>query len=837
MAFQTRQPDTHILSPVSSVTASSPHTVTLLKAKKDCHKVIKGLREDGSWEVEDYPLVKFFEFWSFNCENIDDILTLLMVLSNNPRFFIILGRPTEKLLENYDDNTLETLPTAQRKIRPSKDSPATIVEHLSSLLTFDMDDVEIQGLTHDADGAAKALEILTSYIPQLKNVTCVYQWTSKAGMKKDHARIRFYFFLATPMLSSDMKKWVKDSGAPVDVAIYAPHQPIYTSNPKFDSPDIKDPIPQDTRIGMLEYDFRAASCPTKYMSGGKKVEKLHRTAYQDAMIRDPILQRLHEKGLVREDCEIEPGKYNLIECPWADNHSDQSKRADATYWQPYHHGKDKAGFHCLHSHCQDKDINALKYWLGMRQLGVPDASEEVASSEEAISLADPDKLEPVIYEDIDRNDPDYYVLRNRYIYVVDHDMFYDMCRHTFIKPEALGRKYKAYHSGDAGQIHTQLLSDTDAIRAENVVYLPGKKPLVLYRGDTHINTWSPHGSSIPIPGDVSIWIAHMEWLFPDQVEREYLYDWMAFIIQNPGVKVNHSVLIAGTQRNGKDSAFEPFKMALGEHNTTQISAEEMLEQFTNYLDKTKLLVIHEAENFEKRNLENKLKPILAAPPHILRIRMFGRGFYETPNVVQGLFFSNHYVALKISKGDGRYYALWCPQEPQSPEYYGAYWDWMEQDNGFGKVHYWLLNRDVSHFNPKTTAPETRYKKDIQDLGMTGTEMILAEMIESRVAPFDRDIVNVTDAIKTGLIPGMSTKQVALTLAELRCHRAKIRTATGYKWLWCVRNPENYFYKGLKKHKPAKIWQKELTRNVHASIKIPKSNSPANDAGESEETES
>lgn len=61
--------------------------------------------------------------------------------------------------------------------------------------------------------------------------------------------------------------------------------------------------------------------------------------------------------------------------------------------------------------------------------------------------------------------------------------------------------------------------------------------------------------------------------------------------------------------------------------------------------------------------------MLAAPPDMLRVRLFGRGFYETPNIVQAIFMSNYKDALHISEGDGRYFAVWTDAAPMPKEYY------------------------------------------------------------------------------------------------------------------------------------------------------------------------
>jgi hypothetical protein len=49
---------------------------------------------------------------------------------------------------------------------------------------------------------------------------------------------------------------------------------------------------------------------------------------------------------------------------------------------------------------------------------------------------------------------------------------------------------------------------------------------------------------------------------PDRREREHIFDVMAFKLQNPRIKINHAVLIAGDQGCGKDTLWAPFLWAV-----------------------------------------------------------------------------------------------------------------------------------------------------------------------------------------------------------------------------------------------------------------------------------
>ena len=76
-------------------------------------------------------------------------------------------------------------------------------------------------------------------------------------------------------------------------------------------------------------------------------------------------------------------------------------------------------------------------------------------------------------------------------------------------------------------------------------------------------------------------------LIPEQFEREHVLDTLAFKLQHPGVKINHAILLHGTQGCGKDSLFAPFLWAIGGKSLTNVSIvknEEINRQFEYFLE-------------------------------------------------------------------------------------------------------------------------------------------------------------------------------------------------------------------------------------------------------------
>jgi len=389
------------------------------------------------------------------------------------------------------------------------------------------------------------------------------------------------------------------------------------------------------------------------------------------------------------------------------------------------------------------------------------------------------------------------VLSKQYAYLSNDDEFIHILSQDTMKGSALSNLYSHKTAGKE-QIHQLLLKSDLCKKANKRIYWPGKSDKFFkHKGSVVMNTWMPSQEKIPktaTDDDISIWLDHAEYIIGMPKELEHVLDWMAYMLQNQHDKINYAILLAGKPRIGKDTLFQPLIHGIGANNVSQPEATELTEVYTNYLIDTKLVIFQEVMNFEKAGIENKLKPILAAPPDELRIRAFNQGFTTQPNIVQGIFMSNYRNALKISEGDGRYFALWSDAERLTDSYYEELYEWMNKKDGKGLVTRWLLNRDVSKFKPKTSAPHTAYKAEIQALGKTALEMEIQERIDGFTAPFNNDIIRLIDTVEHLHGKNVTMKSVGTALTNLGYTPKTCKKAHGKReqlTLWVIRNKEKY----------------------------------------------
>jgi hypothetical protein len=285
----------------------------------------------------------------------------------------------------------------------------------------------------------------------------------------------------------------------------------------------------------------------------------------------------------------------------------------------------------------------------------------------------------------------------------------------------------------------------DTLKVDVQSYWPGINETLIHVGESDaVNTWKP--SSLPMyTGDITPWWELLCHLFPEEGSRDRIMDWMAFIIQNPHIKVNHALLVGGGERIGKDTVFVPFVRSVGIENVSNIKAEMLDEKYDDPFINVKLAVIQEVfrSGFkDAKFIENKLKVYLADPPEELMLRRLGSSHIKQRNLIQMLIFTNYKEALHLTSGSGdRYLCEWSDAGKLTPEDYTKIYNWYDYEYGCEKVYAYLMARDVSHYKPKAAAPKTTWREDIHTSVKSDMDHAVEDIIDQVIQSNDAGRVN------------------------------------------------------------------------------------------------
>jgi len=248
-----------------------------------------------------------------------------------------------------------------------------------------------------------------------------------------------------------------------------------------------------------------------------------------------------------------------------------------------------------------------------------------------------------------------------------------------------------------------------------LMHAPGKHTYNTYRAPVHPAT--------PVGASAELWLAHVRRVYPVRAEQEHFFDWCAKTVQDPGVKINHGVVMAGDHGIGKDSILHPLRMAVGEENVESVRPKDLSSDYNPYVRSVLITVDElgtERTEHAAASLYNRTKTMLAAPPTMLAMNLKHMNLMHVPNVIHVVFTTNEPDALRVPESDRRLFIMNSPLRSAvdvsaggdlNEEYFNALWSSMEGDR-WCAVKDWLMARDVSAFNPKKKPPQTAAKREI-----------------------------------------------------------------------------------------------------------------------------
>jgi hypothetical protein len=183
----------------------------------------------------------------------------------------------------------------------------------------------------------------------------------------------------------------------------------------------------------------------------------------------------------------------------------------------------------------------------------------------------------------------------------------------------------------------------------------------------------------------------------------------------------------------------PLLYAIGGENKTNCTSVEAaeLQQVWGYFLENEVIIFNElrqSEAIDRRALENRLKPILAAPPELLTVQRKGQHPISVLNQSLVIGMTNYRDAIAIPSEDRRWWVTWTDAPRMREEDSLALWAYFKA-GGLQAGAAYLRQRDVSRFNPSATPPWTDAKTIMVGSARTGAESWLVERIEKKALEF------------------------------------------------------------------------------------------------------
>jgi Family of unknown function (DUF5906) len=277
-------------------------------------------------------------------------------------------------------------------------------------------------------------------------------------------------------------------------------------------------------------------------------------------------------------------------------------------------------------------------------------------------------------------------------------------------------------------------------------------------GERELNLWRPSPLVLAIAAsdeDVRPWLLVVQHVCGEHTGRVILF--LAHLLQCPGVKINHALLIKSIQGTGKSTIFTPVIEALGRHNCNIIGPAQIASEFNDWLIGRQLIIVEEMQHFEQKSTMNTIKSYLVGNPSTILVNPKGKAAYAVPNNAAYIFLSNLDVPIRMEASDRRIDVIDSDAPPLPRELADAVHAFYAA-GGAAKVARWLLGRDLSGFDATGPAPMTDGKRALLEAAKDPRDAWLDEELASPDCP----ALVAGEAVRRRMLRELGLKETACT---------------------------------------------------------------------------
>ena len=329
-------------------------------------------------------------------------------------------------------------------------------------------------------------------------------------------------------------------------------------------------------------------------------------------------------------------------------------------------------------------------------------------------------------------------------YLVTGD-FFDLKTQKFVSADAMDRMTSNYSmTWDNGKRVEP--SARKRYMAKNVRHVdavdfwPGMDRTFIGREGDTLNTYTPLPPIVGGPGECDVWLDRVRDVFGER-EAEIIFDWMAFVLQNPGKKIGWAlVLLSEHEGAGKDFTLSPLVKALGKYVSTTPMNYIAEDKNAGVIFNKMFLLVEEGavgKFNDKMDISEKLKNWIGGDPDTIPIRAMRKDLFEVQNVLNIALVGNHLDALHMESNSRRYYPIITEYGAElsleeKRKRWSAEWSWMKDREGWKACARWLMERELEgRVSAGMPAPTSPYMTRVLRAGMPPGADWVEEYVEGR----------------------------------------------------------------------------------------------------------
>jgi hypothetical protein len=240
---------------------------------------------------------------------------------------------------------------------------------------------------------------------------------------------------------------------------------------------------------------------------------------------------------------------------------------------------------------------------------------------------------------------------------------------------------------------------------EGLVYAPdGDIPANI------LNLWQGFAVD-PVAGDVSLWLEVLAALVPNESDRRYVLNWLAWKIQNPGGVPDTILIFKGAKGTGKNSLFDPIILLFGRHAMLADDPELIAGRFTYHLMHQSFAVLDEAVFVGDPKQADRIKSRVTAK--VMLYEQKGMDPVQGVNRCAFVLLTNHEYAWQ-STGDERRAVIEEVGESlrSNLSFWARYHVWAAGVGPAALLHY-LQGVDLTGFNPRVIPKGEALRKQVE----------------------------------------------------------------------------------------------------------------------------
>ena len=237
---------------------------------------------------------------------------------------------------------------------------------------------------------------------------------------------------------------------------------------------------------------------------------------------------------------------------------------------------------------------------------------------------------------------------------------------------------------------------------EDVVSEPGKPKVT---ADNEYNLWTDT-SVAPTEGSVEGYLNLCKYFFSDDPAMEtYWHDWVATLVQTPGVKMQTAWLLYSRNTGTGKSLMARCVGSMFGRSFHEGHAEVLTDERNDWIVGKQLVLVDDLNDYVGRKDGAKIRAMITRVNVHLNPK-YVQG-YDVQDHTNYIITTNEEVSVKLEQTDRRFYVVNSPETRADDTLYKAAWSMFYSDSGAAALKFYYLNYKISEdFSYATRPPET-----------------------------------------------------------------------------------------------------------------------------------